>query len=117
MLKGLILAVVLVFVIGAILLLVAVNFVMSIIRRIRHGSFGGDDNMYDADDNIRRHSNQYSFHRTTYSAEKARAERRTRQAANGGDKEIIVDTRDPHIANRKIISDDEGEYVDFVEEN
>ena len=26
------------------------------------------------------------------------------------------DTRDAHVANRQIISDDEGEYVDFEEE-
>jgi hypothetical protein len=28
----------------------------------------------------------------------------------------ITDTRDPSKAHRKIIADDEGEYVDFVEE-
>lgn len=31
------------------------------------------------------------------------------------DGEIITDTRDPQKANRKIIPDDEGEYVDFEE--
>jgi hypothetical protein len=30
--------------------------------------------------------------------------------------ERITDTRSPEQANRKIINDDEGEYVDFVEE-
>ncbi|MGM9727412.1 MAG: DUF4834 family protein, partial [Prevotella sp.] len=30
--------------------------------------------------------------------------------------EIILDTRDPNTVNRQIISDDEGEYVDFIEE-
>lgn len=30
--------------------------------------------------------------------------------------DTITDTRDPQRANRKIIDDDEGEYVDFEEE-
>ena len=30
--------------------------------------------------------------------------------------ERITDTRDPEKVQRKIIADDEGEYVDFVEE-
>ncbi len=30
--------------------------------------------------------------------------------------DTITDTRDPERINRKIIDDDEGEYVDFVEE-
>lgn len=30
--------------------------------------------------------------------------------------ERITDTRDPDKANRKIISDDEGEYIDFTED-
>ena len=30
--------------------------------------------------------------------------------------DILTDTRDPQRAGRKIIDDDEGEYVDFVEE-
>ena len=34
----------------------------------------------------------------------------------GPEGEHITDTRDPDKARRKIISDDEGEYVDFVEE-
>ena len=32
------------------------------------------------------------------------------------DGERITDTRDPEKVQRKIIADDEGEYVDFVEE-
>ena len=30
--------------------------------------------------------------------------------------DILTDPRDPERANRKIIDDDEGEYVDYVEE-
>ena len=30
--------------------------------------------------------------------------------------EILTDTRDPQKVNRKIIADDEGEYIDFEEE-
>ncbi len=38
----------------------------------------------------------------------------TRTSTRNGDH--ITDTRDPSKAHRKIIADDEGEYVDFVEE-
>ena len=38
----------------------------------------------------------------------------TPRASGQGDH--ITDTRDPSKAHRKIIADDEGEYVDFVEE-
>ena len=38
----------------------------------------------------------------------------TGHATSEGD--ILTDTRDPERANRKIIDDDEGEYVDYIEE-
>ena len=38
----------------------------------------------------------------------------TGRATSEGD--ILTDTRDPERANRKIIDDDEGEDVDYVEE-
>ena len=31
------------------------------------------------------------------------------------DGQVITDTRDPQTANRKIIADDEGEYVEYEE--
>lgn len=113
------------FVVGAVLLLVVVNYVVSVIRRIRRGYFGADDDeVYSATDDTRRRSSQYNFRRTTYSTgsadPRARQSRqqpyRKEQGSGYGRKEVIVDTRDPHTANRQIIPDDEGEYVDFVEE-
>lgn len=50
------------------------------------------------------------------------ARRSTQYSHNSGRKasdtssSTIIDTRDPKHASRKIISDDEGEYVDFQEE-
>lgn len=121
MLKGVLFIILLVFVFGAILLLIAVNFVMSIIRRIRRSYFGeGEDEDYFASDTMRRQSNQYSYHRTNTSAANGQPRQRSSQSYQTGDtsqRETIVDTRDPNSANRQIISDDEGEYVDFVEEN
>lgn len=32
------------------------------------------------------------------------------------DGQVITDTRDPQTANRKIIADDEGEYVEYEED-
>ena len=37
------------------------------------------------------------------------------QTTSEGD--ILTDTRDPERVNRKIIDDNEGEYVDYVEED
>lgn len=33
-----------------------------------------------------------------------------------GDEERVIDNRNPEQASRKIFTDEEGEYVDFVEE-
>ena len=110
MLKGLLFIIVLIIIIAAVILLIAVNFVLSIVRRIRKGGY--DDDNFDEADNVRRRSNQYSFRGTTTSFSHSRTA--NNQRAN--QQEIIVDTRDAYVANRQIIADDEGEYVDFVEE-
>ena len=126
MLKGLLFIIVLIIIIGAVILLIAVNFVLSIFRRIRRGGYDDD---YDNNDYVRRHSNQYNFRGTTTSYSRNTRDDQPRQqdeyvnnpgntynSSNAGEQEIIFDTRDAHVANRQIISDDEGEYVDFVEE-
>ena len=127
MLKGLLFIILLVIVIGAVILMIAVNFVMSIFRRIRRGGYDDD---YDNNDYVRRHSNQYNFRGTTTSYSRntsAGQQSQTKENVNNtsntnsyssktSGQEIIFDTRDAHVANRQIISDDEGEYVDFVEE-
>lgn len=121
MLKGLLLIVLLMIIIGGIILMIAVNFILSIIRRIRRGRYD-DDDYFDTEDNVRRHSNQYHFRgtETSYSNTARSAQREeARQSysnSNSSEQEIIVDMRDAQVANRQIISDDEGEYVDFVEE-
>lgn len=119
MLKGLLFIVLLAFIIGAIFLLIIVNYIMSIIRRFRRSYFGEDnDEEYYNNDNVRRKSNQYSFHRTNVYTDGQSRQHHSQNNQNGNacEKEVIVDTRDPHTANRQIISDDEGEYVDFIEE-
>ena len=88
-----------------------------------------DDDYDDNNDYVRRHSNQYNFRGTTTSYSRNTRDDQPRQqdeyvnnpgntynSSNAGEQEIIFDTRDAHVANRQIISDDEGEYVDFVEE-
>ena len=128
MLKGLLFIILLVIVIGAVILMIAVNFVMSIFRRIRRGGYDDD---YDNNDYVRRHSNQYNFRGTTTSYSRntsAGQQSQTKQNVNNtsntnsyssksSGQEIIFDTRDANVAKRQIIADDEGEYVDFVEEN
>lgn len=128
MLKGLLFIILLVIVIGAVILMIAVNFVMSIFRRIRRGGYDDD---YDNNDYVRRHSNQYNFRGTTTSYSRntsAEQQSQTEENVNNtsntnsyssksSGQEIIFDTRDANVAKRQIIADDEGEYVDFVEEN
>ena len=127
MLKGLLFIILLVIVIGAVILMIAVNFVMSIFRRIRRGGYDDD---YDNNDYVRRHSNQYNFRGTTTSYSRntsAGQQSQTKENVNNTSntnsyssktsrQEIIFDTRDANVAKRQIIADDEGEYVDFVEE-
>lgn len=128
MLKGLLFIILLVIVIGAVILMIAVNFVMSIFRRIRRGGYDDD---YDNNDYVRRHSNQYNFRGTTTSysrntsaGQQSQTEENVNNTSNTNSyssktsgQEIIFDTRDANVAKRQIIADDEGEYVDFVEEN
>ena len=128
MLKGLLFIILLVIVIGAVILMIAVNFVISIFRRIRRGGYDDD---YDNNDYVRRHSNQYNFRGTTTSysrntsaGQQSQTEENVNNTSNtnsysskSSGQEIIFDTRDANVAKRQIIADDEGEYVDFVEEN
>ena len=128
MLKGLLFIILLVIVIGAVILMIAVNFVISIFRRIRRGGYDDD---YDNNDYVRRHSNQYNFRGTTTSysrntsaGQQSQTEENVNNTSNTNSyssktsgQEIIFDTRDANVAKRQIIADDEGEYVDFVEEN
>ena len=128
MLKGLLFIILLVIVIGAVILMIAVNFVMSIFRRIRRGGYDDD---YDNNDYVRRHSNQYNFRETTTSysrntsaGQQSQTEENVNNTSNTNSyssktsgQEIIFDTRDANVAKRQIIADDEGEYVDFFEEN
>lgn len=113
MVKGLLFIVLLVIIIGAVMLLIVVNFVMSIFRRIRRGGY--DDEYDENSDYVRRHSNQYNFRGTTTSYSRNTHTQQQRQPNTEG-QEVIFDTRDANVANRQIIADDEGEYVDFVEE-
>ena len=110
MLKVLLIIIVVAFIVGALILMVAVNYVMSIFRR--QGNNGEDDN---GEESFRRHSSQYSFRGTSYSPNTG-GQRRAQRTSSSTQPEIIVDTRDPSKVNRQIISDDEGEYVDFIEE-
>ena len=112
MLKVLLIIIVVAFIVGALILMVAVNYVMSIFRRFRQGNNGEDDN---CEESFRRHSSQYSFRGTSYSPNTG-GQRRAQRTSSSTQPEIIVDTRDPSKVNRQIISDDEGEYVDFIEE-
>lgn len=113
----------LMFTIGAVLLLWKVRRRMRDIRQVM------EDNLNDED--FQRMANKY-FYRdkkgdepqfdddyfkgdsndATAGSAKKKQSRRTMRAAGGV---TIIDDRDPSVAQRKIFTHDEGEYVDFKE--
>ena len=132
MLKVLLIIILVAFLFGAFVLMLAVNYVVSIFRRFRQ-RMNGEDDYANAEETFRRRSNQYSFRRTAsphhaggarqnqsqeyqQSQESQSYQQSSQHSSFSPEPEIIVDTRDPNTVNRQIISDDEGEYVDFIEE-
>lgn len=132
MLKVLLIIILVAFLVGALVLMLAVNYVVSIFRRFRQ-RMNGEDDYANAEETFRRRSNQYSFRRTAsphhaggarqnqsqeyqQSQESQSYQQSSQHSSFSPEPEIIVDTRDPNTVNRQIISDDEGEYVDFIEE-
>lgn len=80
------------FIIILTLLLLAVVAVI-VVAKIFHGIHKGFKNMQNS----------------TYDSAQNRTDN------NNGGQDVIVDRRSPEEANRKIIAEDEGEYIDFEE--
>ena len=111
----LIVLVIVLFLVGLVFLVV--RWVMAFIARAKEVAMQADrekTNRHSRDYTGRRqqqygHSRRSSSQQTTNTTGS-----RTYRSASG--EEVIIDTRNPESANRRIYEDGEGEYVDFEEE-
>lgn len=119
MLKGVLFIIVLVFIFMAI-------GVMLIYRAVSHGirHFKQMMGMDDTEDTSNRHNRnytgkrqqQYQFHHGGTQKGASQDSYSSQQQPNQNSGETIIDQRDNSQTQKKIFSDDEGEYVDYVEE-
>ena len=112
MFKGLLIFIAIVFVVVCVFVLTAINIVLKLLNRMRRMASGEfDANKEKERQSTARHKNQYSFR---YNGKKARPGSQYNNRSSEG--ETIIDNRRPDERNRKIISAEEGEYVEFTEE-
>lgn len=110
MLQGIIIALLFILVAIAIVVMLAFTFVVRWMRKLRNMMTGGKEqedtsSRFHADYTGRRQQSYgYTNDKWTRANEKKR-----------GSRGRIIDQRDPKTANRKIIDDNVGEYVDFEE--
>ena len=118
MLKGLLMFIVIILIVVSIIVLIAVNFVLRLLRRLRkiaNGDFEAEKEQERR--STSRHQSQYAFR----GGKKAGASQGSQgdggyQQTYDAEGKVIIDNRRPTERNRKIISDNEGEYVEFTEE-
>lgn len=108
----------LLFLILAFLAIMALMFfasvIFSVVRKLRKMIYGDETNReYEY---TRRRQQQYSYRGGNTGQQSA--SNTGQQAGSGGvtDNETIIDTRSPHQTSSRIFDDNEGEYVDFIEE-
>lgn len=110
MLHGILAILIIILIVVFVAVLVVVRFVYSGINRLRDaarsamGMGGGTDGRGPSGNG-----------RRSGSSRSAGGQRRTYTRGSSG--ETIIDGRDPEQVQRKIFAADEGEYVDFEEEN
>lgn len=96
-------------------LMLFASAIFSIIRKLRKMLHGDDDqqNNYTG-----RQRQQYSYRGGGARQQSGPDHTQYTQQSNTGytDSETIIDTRSPHITSKRIFEDNEGEYVDFIEE-
>lgn len=108
----------LLFLILAFLAIMALMFfasvIFSVVRKLRKMIYGDETNR--EHEYTRRRQQQYSYRGGNTGQQSASNTRQ--QAGSGGvtDNETIIDTRSPHQTSSRIFDDNEGEYVDFIEE-
>lgn len=88
------------------------SVIFSVIRKLRKMIYGDAANR-DSDYTGRRQQ-QYSYRGGNTGQQSAGNTRQ--QTGTSTDSETIIDTRSPRQTNSRIFDDNEGEYVDFIEE-
>lgn len=106
----------LLFLILAFLAIMALMFfasvIFSVVRKLRKMIYGDEANR--EHEYTRRRQQQYSYRGGNTGQQSASNTRQ--QAGSVADNETIIDTRSPHQTSSRIFDDNEGEYVDFIEE-
>lgn len=109
MLQGILIFILFVLVVLAIIVLLAFTFIVRWIRKLRNMMKGASE-----EDTSSRFHADYTGRRQQhygYTNEKWYRANENKRGSRGR----IIDQRDPEKANRKIIDDNVGEYVDFEE--
>ena len=116
MLQGLFAILLFILIVITIVVMLCIRYVMLFIHRIRRMMNNDYDDTADSfsQNYTGRRQTQYSFRQDDRQRQQSRRQggRYNEQEAVA---ETIIDNRDPR-ENRKIFADNEGEYVDFVEE-
>ena len=108
--------IVIILIVVSIVVLIAVNFVLRLLRRMRkmaNGDFEAEKEQERR--STSRHQSQYAF-RGGKKADRGSQGDGGYQQTYDAEGKVIIDNRRPTERNRKIISDNEGEYVEFTEE-
>ena len=63
-----------------------------------------------------RQRQQYAYRNRANTANSRNQQQQWRQSSSSAEDETVIDTRSRSHSNKKIFDDNEGEYVDFVEE-
>ena len=98
------------------ILMLFASAILSIIRKLRKSFYGDADKKGDY---TGRRQQQYSYRNSTFgqkSANTQQTQHAQQSAKNNTDNETIIDTRSSQQSGNRIFDDNEGEYVDFVEE-
>ncbi len=107
MLQGILIVVIVLLLLVVVVIMVAATYIVRLVRKVKNFINGESD--YDATDP---HSDNFTGRRqqqySNQNWERANGKKR-------GSRGRIIDQRDPQTANRKIIDDNVGEYVEFEE--
>lgn len=111
--------IVFILVLGLIILLVIVAIIVSFVYRTVHHvkKVISGENPYDDYNPEIGKKHQHYTHKTSHGAGRhayAQSQSNASQTENG---DILYETRNPEEVNRQIFTADEGEYVEFSEEN
>lgn len=114
MLKGVFIFILVILAFVGIIVMIAINIILRFLKRMR-GMVNSDFERQHEEErrSTSRHNSQYAFRNKGKTQHHGTAEPHRRHTSEN---ETIIDNRRPDERNRKIISAEEGEYVEFTEE-